>query len=46
MTRQEMKKLLDELDRKHVETRDKKIKEEPCDELARELEKQKKESLN
>ena len=31
MTRQEMQKLLDELDHKHVETRDKKIKEEPCD---------------
>jgi hypothetical protein len=39
-------KLLDELDRKHVKIQDKKIKEEPCDELARELEKLKKESLN
>jgi hypothetical protein len=46
MIRQEMQKLLDELDRKHVKIQDKKIKEEPCDELARELEKLKKESLN
>jgi len=44
MTRQEMQKLLDELDHKHVETRDKKIKEEPCDELACEIEKMEKES--
>ena len=44
MTRQEMQKLLDKLDHKHVETRDKKIKEEPCDELAWEVEKIEKES--
>jgi len=37
MTRQEMKKL-DELDHKHVETRDKKIMEESDDELACERE--------
>jgi len=46
MTRQEMNKLLDELDHKRVETRDKKIVEESDDELARELEKLKKESLH
>ena len=46
MTRQEMKKLLDELDHKDVEIRDKKIMEEADDELARELEKLKKESLH
>ena len=46
MTRQEMKKLLDELDQKDVETRDKKIMEESDDELARELEKLKKDSLH
>jgi len=46
MTRQEMKKLLDELDHKRVETRDKKIMEGSDDELARELEKLKKESLH
>jgi hypothetical protein len=46
MTRQEMQKLLDELECKDVETRDKEVKKEPCDELARKLEKLKKESLN
>ena len=46
MTRQEMKKLLDELDHKHVEIRDKRIIEESDNELARELEKLKKESLH
>ena len=44
MTRQEMQKRLDELDHKHVETPNKKIKEEPCDELACEIEKIEKES--
>jgi len=39
MTRQEMQKLLDELDHKRVETRDKKIREKPCGELACEVEK-------
>jgi len=39
MTRQEMKKLLEVLDPKHVDTRDKKIIEQPYDELAREPEK-------
>ena len=38
MTRVEMQKLLDELDHKHVETRDKKIMEESDDELACERE--------
>ena len=46
MTRQEMKKLLDELDHIHVETRDETIMEESDDELAREPEKLKKESLH
>ena len=46
MTRQEMKKLLDELDHKRIDTREKKIMEGSDDELARELEKLKKESLH
>src|SRR5262245_26553090 len=44
MTRQEMQKLLDELDHKRVETRNKKIRGEPCDELACEIGKIEKES--
>jgi len=36
--------MLDELDHKHVESRDKKIREEPYDELACEVEKIEKES--
>jgi hypothetical protein len=46
MTRQEMQKLLDELDRKHVKAQDEQVIEEPDDELAQELEKPKKELLH
>jgi hypothetical protein len=44
MTRQEMKKLLDELDHKHVNTPKKTTIEEPDDESRLERDKQKKES--